>query len=82
MRESSLLPRSYIDSLLRLGQTDDVGFFCSPVSQEYFLASKHFGLDRGDLVALCDRGVGSIFGGDEEKARIRRLLTDFSKVNA
>ncbi|KAE8554388.1 hypothetical protein EYB25_002927 [Talaromyces marneffei] len=61
--------------------TDDVGFFCSPVSQEYFLASKHFGLGHEDLVALCERGVGSIFSGEEEKTRLRRLLVNFSKLN-
>lgn len=46
------------------------------------MASKHFGLGRGDLIALCERGVGSIFGGEEEKVRLRRLLGGFSEVNA
>lgn len=55
-------------------QTDDVGFFCSPVSNEYYLTSKHFGLSRSDLIALCKRGVDSIFGGEHEKNRLWRLL--------
>ncbi|KAH8698470.1 putative adenosine deaminase [Talaromyces proteolyticus] len=58
--------------------TDDVGFFCSPVSQEYFLAAKHFGLNRSDLIALCVRGVDAIFGGENEKSRLRQLLEDFT----
>lgn len=36
---------------------------------------------RQDLVALCERGVGSIFGGEEEKTRLTRLLTEFSILN-
>ncbi|CRG89668.1 hypothetical protein PISL3812_06707 [Talaromyces islandicus] len=54
--------------------TDDMGFFCSPVSNEYYLASKHFGLSRSDLIELCKRGVGSIFGGAAERDRLWRLL--------
>jgi adenosine deaminase len=62
-------------------QTDDVGFFCSPVSQEYYLVSKHFGLGSADLIALSERGVDSIFGGEEEKARLRKLLEEFAQLN-
>lgn len=60
-------------------QTDDVGFFCSPVSQEYYLASKHFGLARADLIGLCKRGINSIFGGSHEKNRLLTLLAEFSE---
>lgn len=57
-------------------QTDDVGFFCSPVSNEYLLAAQHFGLDREDLVRIAKRSVESIFGGEKEKERLRNLLVN------
>ncbi|RHZ59586.1 putative adenosine deaminase [Aspergillus thermomutatus] len=57
--------------------TDDVGFFCSPVSNEYLLAAEHFHLDRADLLALCRESVDVIFGGQAEKERMRGLLLDF-----
>lgn len=57
-------------------QTDDVGFFCSPVSNEYLLAAQHFGLDREDLVRIAKRSVESIFGDEKEKERLRDLLVN------
>ncbi|KAK2764341.1 hypothetical protein FQN54_009034 [Arachnomyces sp. PD_36] len=57
--------------------TDDVGFFCSPLSNEYLLAAEHFDLDRSTLIDLCKKGVDAIFGDDEEKDRLRRLLSQF-----
>ncbi|KAJ5291702.1 Metallo-dependent hydrolase, partial [Penicillium angulare] len=51
--------------------TDDVGFFCSAVSNEYMLAAEHFGLNRADLVNLSCKSVDMIFGGDAEKERLR-----------
>lgn len=53
--------------------TDDVGVFCSPLSEEYYLASKHFMLDRLQLKELCERAVDIIFSGDEEKKRLESL---------
>ncbi|KAJ6120742.1 hypothetical protein N7523_005022 [Penicillium sp. IBT 18751x] len=58
--------------------TDDVGFFCSPVSNEYFLAAEHFELGRAELLKLCSGSVEVIFGGEQEKARLRGMLRDFS----
>ncbi|PLB43522.1 Metallo-dependent hydrolase [Aspergillus steynii IBT 23096] len=57
--------------------TDDVGFFCSPVSNEYRLAAEHFGLSRTDVLRMCRDSVEVIFGGEEEKARLRGLLDEF-----
>ncbi|KAN0079361.1 hypothetical protein V8E54_004575 [Elaphomyces granulatus] len=57
--------------------TDDMGFFCSPVSNEYLLAAEHFRLSPGDILGLCERAVDSIFGGPEEKYRLRSLLLKF-----
>ncbi|KAF7168978.1 hypothetical protein CNMCM6106_003983 [Aspergillus hiratsukae] len=57
--------------------TDDVGFFCSPVSNEYLLAAEHFQLGRAELLALCRESVDVIFGGQAEKERMRGLLLDF-----
>lgn len=54
--------------------TDDVGIFGSPISNEYLLASQHFGLSRKDLAGLCRRAVPSIFGPPEEKSRLHMLL--------
>ncbi|RAK98602.1 putative adenosine deaminase [Aspergillus ibericus CBS 121593] len=57
--------------------TDDVGFFCSPVSNEYLLAAEHFQLNRADVLNICRKSYGVIFGGEAEKERLRRLLDDF-----
>lgn len=62
-------------------QTDDVGFFCSPVSNEYLLAAQHFGIDRSGLVKICYKSVEAIFGGDEEKDRLRKLVFAFAESN-
>ncbi|KAJ5658574.1 uncharacterized protein N7484_002223 [Penicillium longicatenatum] len=58
--------------------TDDVGFFCSPVSNEYLLAAQHFGLDRAELVTMCRKSVDMIFGGEQEKQRLRAILDEFA----
>lgn len=54
-------------------QTDDVGIFCSPLSQEYYLAARHFKLSTQDVMDLCKGVVDMIFAGPEEKARLRQL---------
>ncbi|THC96543.1 hypothetical protein EYZ11_003987 [Aspergillus tanneri] len=57
--------------------TDDVGFLCSPVSNEYRLVAEHFHLDRRDILRMARNAVNLIFGGEEEKSRLRRLLDAF-----
>ncbi|PYH99653.1 Metallo-dependent hydrolase [Aspergillus ellipticus CBS 707.79] len=57
--------------------TDDVGFFCSPVSSEYLLAAEHFHLSRSDVMSICRKTFDVIFGSEAEKGRLRRLLDDF-----
>jgi adenosine deaminase len=48
------------------------------LSREYLLAAEHFGLSRGDIRALCERTVDSIFTGEDEKLRLRKLYADWS----
>lgn len=62
---------------LTVSQTDDVGVFCSPLSQEYALAAQHFALTRYDIKELCGSAVESIFGGLEETARLRRIYSEW-----
>lgn len=57
-----------------LSQTDDVGVFGSPLSNEYRLAAEHFGLSDDQVRELARQGIESIFGGEEEKARLRELM--------
>ncbi|KAL6709184.1 hypothetical protein ACN47E_002000 [Coniothyrium glycines] len=57
--------------------TDDVGVFCSPLSEEYYLAAQHFGLDRAQIKALCERAVDSIFSGAEQRAELRRMYAEW-----
>ncbi|KAK3322194.1 hypothetical protein B0H66DRAFT_553675 [Apodospora peruviana] len=54
--------------------TDDVGVFGSPLSNEYALVAEHFGLGRDDICALARKGIEVIFGSEEEKERLRRLM--------
>ncbi|KAK4140524.1 uncharacterized protein C8A04DRAFT_14886 [Dichotomopilus funicola] len=54
--------------------TDDVGVFESPLSNEYALVAKHFGLNRAEICTLVRRGIDVIFGGDKEKERLREIL--------
>lgn len=63
-------------------QTDDVGVFGSPVSNEYLLAAQYFDLDGDDLIELSRSAVASIFGGDGEKARLYSLLDLFAKESS
>ncbi len=55
-------------------QTDDVGIFCSPLSNEYLLAAEHFGLSRREVVDLCGEAIEAVFGGEGEKERLRGLV--------
>ncbi|PGH06328.1 adenosine deaminase [Helicocarpus griseus UAMH5409] len=57
--------------------TDDVGFFGSPLSNEYLIAADNFNLSRGTLIDMCKKGVNTIFAGPEEKARLYSLIAQF-----
>ncbi|KAG5293317.1 adenosine deaminase [Histoplasma capsulatum G186AR] len=61
--------------------TDDVGFFCSPLSNEYLIAAESFHLDRGMVIDMCKKGIGAIFAGPEEKKRLYNLLSQFEAQN-
>lgn len=58
-------------------KTDDVGIFCSPLSNEYLLAATHFGLRRREVVGLCEGAIEAVFGGEAEKERLRGLVAGF-----
>lgn len=55
-------------------QTDDVGVFGSPVSNEWRLIQHHFKLTRAEILELVRKGIDVIFGGEEEKQRLRRIM--------
>lgn len=55
-------------------QTDDVGVFGSPLSNEYALIARHFNIDRSEICELARAAVETIFGGEEEKERLRELM--------
>ncbi|KAI2612053.1 Metallo-dependent hydrolase [Hypoxylon fragiforme] len=54
--------------------TDDVGVFESPLSNEWMLIQKHFQLRREEVLTLARKGIDVIFGGDDEKERLRSIL--------
>ncbi|EQL33287.1 adenosine deaminase [Blastomyces dermatitidis ATCC 26199] len=57
--------------------TDDVGFFCSPLSNEYLIAAESFKLDHATVIDMCKKGINTIFAGPGEKERLHNLLTEF-----
>ncbi|CAJ2506826.1 Uu.00g080120.m01.CDS01 [Anthostomella pinea] len=54
--------------------TDDVGVFGSPVSNEWRLIQEHFRLEHEQILSLAKKGINVIFGGEEEKDRLRRIM--------
>ncbi|KAL7789116.1 Metallo-dependent hydrolase [Trichoderma ceciliae] len=54
--------------------TDDVGIFGSPLSNEYRLVAQHFRLDNGQILALARESIDHIFGGEQEKERLRLIM--------
>lgn len=64
-------------SIANTQQTDDVGVFCSPLSEEYRLAAEHFNLTHSDIKALCIRAIDSIFTGEDEKLRLRKIYSEW-----
>ncbi|SPJ81940.1 related to adenosine deaminase [Fusarium torulosum] len=57
--------------------TDDVGVFGSPLSNEYRLVAQHFALDKQAICDLAKQPIDGIFGGEEEKERLRRIMWTF-----
>ncbi|KAF1999831.1 Metallo-dependent hydrolase [Amniculicola lignicola CBS 123094] len=55
--------------------TDDVGVFCSPLSEEYLLAAQHFNLSHGEIKELCLSPISSIFAGAEEQVRLKDIYS-------
>jgi len=55
--------------------------FCSPLSEEYYLAAKHFNLTREDVRRLCDGVVDIIFGPEEEKTRLKQMYATWTGWN-
>ncbi|KAI5917935.1 hypothetical protein F4810DRAFT_704532 [Camillea tinctor] len=54
--------------------TDDVGVFGSPLSNEWEIIQSHFHLRREEILSLARKGVEVIFGGEEEKGRLRDIM--------
>ncbi|KAL2181458.1 uncharacterized protein P884DRAFT_265915 [Thermothelomyces heterothallicus CBS 202.75] len=63
-----------VDGTVVVLSTDDVGVFGSPLSNEYALVIQHFKLSRSEVCALVRKGIDVIFGGEEEKSRLREIL--------
>ncbi|KAI1184454.1 Metallo-dependent hydrolase [Nemania serpens] len=63
-----------IDGPVVVPCTDDVGVFGSPVSNEWALIQEHFRLGRDDILGLARKGIDVIFGGEEQKARLREIM--------
>lgn len=51
-----------------------MGVFESPLSNEWRLAQRHFGLSRDEVVTLARRSIDVIFGSEEDKARLRNIM--------
>jgi adenosine deaminase len=51
-----------------------VGVFGSPLSNEYRLVAQHFALDKQAICDLAKQPIDGIFGGEEEKERLRRIM--------
>ncbi|EFJ44760.1 hypothetical protein VOLCADRAFT_64498 [Volvox carteri f. nagariensis] len=54
--------------------TDDSGVFGTTLSKEYAIAAAAFKLPLGALWELARRSVEFVFGGEEEKRRLRGLM--------
>lgn len=44
------------------------------MSNEYRLVAEHFGLSEPEIRALARKGIDVIFGGEEEKKRLRAIM--------
>ncbi len=56
-----------------------MGIFGSALSNEYLLVAKSFDLRAMDLIRLYERSIETIFNGEEEKRRLRRILVEQEK---
>lgn len=79
MCKSSLTAKAFyiaidINADLTWCQTDDVGVFGSPLSNEYRLVARHFGLSETETRTLARKGINVIFGGEGEKQRLRQIM--------
>jgi len=57
--------------------TDDVGIFCSPLSEEYRLVGEHFGLTEDDMIELNKGAIEASFLGGAEKEKLRKIIKAF-----
>ncbi|KAI1809505.1 Metallo-dependent hydrolase [Poronia punctata] len=63
-----------VDGPIVVPCTDDVGVFGSPLSNEWALIQKHFHLSREDILSLTRKGIEVIFGGEDQKQRLRKIM--------
>ncbi|KAK6333369.1 hypothetical protein TWF718_011183 [Orbilia javanica] len=61
--------------------TDDVGVFLSDLSNEYYLASTHFRVNKYELWHLVFYSIDAIFADQSEKDRLKSLLLAWGKEN-
>ncbi|KAH8672515.1 hypothetical protein BGZ60DRAFT_280723 [Tricladium varicosporioides] len=54
--------------------TDDVGIFGSSLSSEYALIAEHFNLSRDEICELARSPIDTIFGNEEDKEKLRKLM--------
>ncbi|KAL7626054.1 hypothetical protein AAE478_002824 [Parahypoxylon ruwenzoriense] len=64
----------HVDGPIVVPCTDDVGVFGSPLSNEWRLIQEHFRLRREEILGLARKGIEVIFGGEDEKARLRGIM--------
>ncbi|KAI2615274.1 Metallo-dependent hydrolase [Hypoxylon sp. NC1633] len=63
-----------VDGPIVVPCTDDVGVFGSPLSNEWALIQEHFRLRREEILVLARKGTDVIFGGRDEKERLRGIM--------
>ncbi|ETS84005.1 hypothetical protein PFICI_05881 [Pestalotiopsis fici W106-1] len=63
-----------VDGVVVVPCTDDVGVFGSPVSNEWRLIEEHFKLEKEELFKLARKGIEVIFGGEDDKERLRDIM--------
>ncbi|KAI1378493.1 Metallo-dependent hydrolase [Hypoxylon crocopeplum] len=63
-----------VDGPIVVPCTDDVGVFGSPLSNEWRLIQEHFKLEREEILALARKGIEVIFGGNDEKERLKGIM--------